>query len=210
MSELLDILRRTGALITNDHFVLTSGRHSPTYINKDALYPHTEQTSRVGALFAEKVKALDVETVVGPALGGIILAQWTAHHLTKLKGKEVAGVYTEKNADGAQIITRGYGKYITGKKVVVVEDLITTGESAKKVVETVKAAGGQVLAVVALVNRNPKEITSGHFGVSFFPLETVEVESYDESTCPLCQSGVPINTAVGHGKKFLEKKTTVL
>ena len=210
MGELLDILKQTGAVITNDHFVLASGRHSGTYINKDALYPHTEQTSRVGQLFAEKVKHLEMDTVVGPALGGIILAQWTAHHLTKMKGREIAGVYTEKSADGRQIITRGYDKYITGKKVVVVEDLITTGGSAAKVIDTVKAAGGEVVAVLALVNRNPQEITAGHFGVLFLPLETLEVESFAEASCPLCRARIPINIAVGHGKKYVEKKAAAL
>jgi orotate phosphoribosyltransferase len=207
MGQLLSILKETGAVVTNDHFVLASGRHSPTYINKDALYPHTEQTSKVGRLMAEKVKDLDVDTVVGPALGGIILSQWTAHHLTAMKGKEINGVYTEKSADGAQIITRGYDKFISGKKVVVVEDLITTGDSAAKVVEIVRAAGGQVVALVALVNRNPKQVAPDHFGAPFFALETLEVESYEEAACPLCKSGVPINTALGHGRKFLQAKS---
>jgi orotate phosphoribosyltransferase len=206
MGELLNILRETGAVITNDHFVLASGKHSGTYINKDALYPHTDQTSRVGRLFAEKVAALDVDTVVGPALGGIILSQWTAHHLTKMRSREVAGVYTEKSADGGQIITRGYDKFITGKKVVVVEDLITTGESAKKVVEAVRAAGGQVVAVLALVNRNPREVSDNFFGAPFFPLETMEVESFEEADCPLCKSRVPVNASVGHGKKYLQQQ----
>jgi orotate phosphoribosyltransferase len=206
MGELLNILRETGAVITGDHFVLASGKHSGTYINKDALYPHTAQTSRICRLFAETVRQLEIDTVVGPALGGIILSQWTAHHLTILKGKEVTGVFTEKDAAGGQVITRGYSEFITGKRVAVVEDLITTGESAKKVVETVRAAGGHVVAVLALVNRNPKEVGPDHFGAPFFPLETLEVESFEEAACPLCRSGVPINTSVGHGKKYLEKK----
>lgn len=206
MSQVVDILKSVEAIITDSHFVGTSGRHMPIYINKDALYPHTAETSEVCQLFAGKVKDLDIDTVVGPALGGIILSTWTAHHLTKLKGKEVCGVYTEKTPDGGMVFTRGYDKYITGKKVVVVEDLTTTGGSAKKVVDAVRAIGGEAVAVCVMVNRNPADVTSEYFGVPFFPLDTFEVPTYEEAECPLCKSGVPINIKVGHGKKFLESK----
>jgi orotate phosphoribosyltransferase len=205
VSELLDILGQTGAILTGSHFVLTSGKHSPTYINKDALYPHTQQTSRVCRLMAEQVSQLDIDTVVGPALGGIILAQWTAHHLTQIKGRDVAAVYTEKGPDGGQIITRGYDRFVVGKKVAVVEDLMTTGGSVQKAVETIRRAGGDVVAVVAMVNRNPGEITAGFFGTPFFALEALKVETYEEAICPLCKAGVPVNTSVGHGKKYLER-----
>ena len=102
--------------------------------------------------------------------------------------------------------TRGYDKYITGKKVLVVEDLTTTGGSAKKVMDAIKAAGGQAVGVCVMVNKNPKEVTSEYFGVPFFPLDILEVPTFDEQDCPLCKSGVPINTAIGHGKKYLQQK----
>src|ERR1041385_4105241 len=108
--EVLDLLKKSGAIITNSHFVLTSERHCDTYVNKDFLYLHTADVSRMGELFAEKVKNLDMDVVVGPALGGIILSQWVAYHLSKIKGKEVLSVYTEKDSSGGQIFTRGYDK----------------------------------------------------------------------------------------------------
>ena len=97
MDNVVEILKKVGAIITDDHFVYTSGKHGSVYINKDALYPHTEETSQVGMLFAKKVEALDIDVVVGPALGGIILSTWTAYHLSSLKHKEILGVYTEKD-----------------------------------------------------------------------------------------------------------------
>jgi len=209
MTKVLDILKETGAVILDSHFVGTSGRHMPIYINKDVLYPHTAQTSEICKLFAEKVKDLGVDVVVGPALGGIILSTWTAHHLSEITGKEVYGVYTEKTSDSGQKFTRGYDKLVRGKKVYVVEDLTTTGESAKKVVETVKVAGGEVVAVSVMVNRSPKIVNSEYFGVPFFPLDEFEVPTYEEGNCPLCQAGIPINISVGHGKKYLEAKQTV-
>ena len=102
-NEVIDILKKVGAILQNGHFVGTSGLHFDTYVNKDFLYPHTEETSRVCRLLAEKYKDKNIEVVVGPALGGIILSQWTAFHLSNLCGREVLGVYTEKSEDGGQI-----------------------------------------------------------------------------------------------------------
>ena len=123
-TNLLDILQRLGAVLTNDHFVYTSGKHGEVYINKDALYPHTRETSQVGRMLAELILAnsLQPEVVVGPALGGIILSQWTAYHLSELLGKEVLSVYTEKDDQKNQVFTRNYDQLVAGKKVVVVEE----------------------------------------------------------------------------------------
>jgi orotate phosphoribosyltransferase len=206
MSEVLNLLKKTGAVLTDSHFVGTSGKHFATYINKDALYPHTKETSEICKLMAEKVKDLEIDAVIGPSVGGIILSSWTAYHLSQIKGKEVLGVYTEKDESGNQIFKRGYDKIVSGKKVVIVEDLTTTGGSAKKVVETAKSVGANVVGVVVMVNKNPKDVTSEYFGVPFFFLDVLEVQVYDEAECPLCKSGVPIDTRVGHGKKYLEAK----
>ena len=202
----MSILKDAGVILDNDHFVGTSGKHLDSYIQKDILYPHTEKVSRVGELFAQKLKDLEIGTVVGPALGGIILSQWTAFHLSKITGHEVLSVYTEKTPDGGQIFTRGYDSLVKGKKIAVVEDTTTTGGSAKKVVEAVRAAGGEVMAVSVMANRNPAEVNEAYFGAKFMPLLELTLNSYEEIDCPMCQSGVPINTTVGHGKKYLEAK----
>ena len=119
MNEVIDILKKVGAIITNDHFVGTSGLHFDTYINKDFLYLHTKETSRICEILAEKFKNAGVESVVGPALGGIILSQWTAYHLSEINRREVLAVYTEKSPEGGQIFTRGYENYVKGKKVLI-------------------------------------------------------------------------------------------
>lgn len=205
-NKALDLLKKTGAILTNDHFVGTSGLHFDTYINKDALYPHTEETSEMGKLFAEKNKDLDIDVVAAPAVGGIILSTWTAHHLTLLKGKEVLGVYTEKNVDKDQVFTRGYDTYVKNRNVLIVEDLTTTGGSVKKVVDTVKRAGGNVLQVCVMVNKDPDNVNSEMMGVPFSSLSELKVTTYTAETCPLCKEGILINTKVGHGKKFLDAK----
>lgn len=206
MNEALELLKKTHAVLTDDHFVGTSGRHMATYINKDALYPHTEVTSRIGELFAEKNKDLDIDVVAAPALGGIILSTWTAFHLSKLKGKEVLGIYTEKTPDKDQIFTRGYDKLVSGKNVLVIEDLTTTGGSVKKVLESVKNVGGNVVGVSVMVNKNPAEVNSETIGAPFSFLAELETKTYDPDDCPLCRANVPVNANVGHGKKFLAEQ----
>ena len=204
-SEIIDILKKVGAILSEGHFVGTSGLHFDTYVNKDFLYPHTKETSKIGKIFAEKYKDKNIEVVVGPALGGIILAQWTAHHLSEICGREVLGVYTEKSSDGGQIFTRGYDNFVKGKRVLIVEDIITTGGSMLKTAEAVQKAGGNLIATCAIVNKN-KDLNSLSLGVPFDSLSDLYVTTYEAKDCPLCKNNVPINIEVGHGKKFLEEK----
>ncbi len=206
MSDVIEILKKVGALIPNDHFVGTSGMHIDTYINKDALYPHTKETSEVGKLFAEKYKDKNIDVVVAPALGGIILSVWTAYHLSELNSKDVLGVYTEKTPEGNQIFTRGYDKYVTGKNILIVEDLTTTGGSVLKVVNTVKEKRGNIIGVCVMVNKNPKLVNSETLDIPFDSLAEYPVEAFDAKDCPLCKTGVPVNVTVGHGKKFVESQ----
>jgi len=205
MKSALEILKSVGAVITNDHFVGTSGKHFDTYINKDALYPHTEESSKIGKLFAEKYQDLDIDTVAAPALGGIILSQWTAYHLSKIKGKEIFGIYAEKK-DGDLTFTRGYDKFIKGKKVLAIEDLTQTGGSLKKLIDSIKKFGGEVVEAGVMVNKAPKNVNSEFYGAPFSALSEMTVEMHSAEDCPLCKNQVPINIEVGHGKKFLESK----
>ncbi len=207
MMDIINILRSVGAVLTDDHFVYTSGKHGSVYVNKDALYPHTELASMVGKMFAERYQSMDIDVVVGPALGGIILSQWTAYHLSILKKKEVFGVYTEKNANKHHIFTRGYDRFVQNKRVLVVEDLTTTGGSVLKVVERVRAVGGRVAAVAVMVNRNPELVNDQLFDAPFSSLGILKAEAFDEASCPFCAQGIPVNTTVGHGRAYLESKT---
>ncbi len=204
--EVVDILEKTGAIVENSHFVYISGKHAPTYINKDYIFPHISYISRIAEIIAEKYKDSPVEIVAGPSMGGIILSQWTAYHLGLLKNKEILSVYTEKQPDKNQIFTRGYGKFVKGKNVLVVEDIVTTGGSVKKVINSVKGAGGKVVAACAIVNKDPLNINPSFIGAPFDYLTVLGMDVWDEKDCPLCKEGVPINTMLGHGKKYLEEK----
>ncbi len=208
-NDVVHILKKVGAVLTDDHFVYTSGKHGSVYINKDAVYPHTKETSAIGKLIAGKFLHKRIEVVAAPALGGIILSQWTAHWLSKLTHTEVLGIYTEKDEKKNQVFTRGYDRLVKGKRVLVVEDLTTTGGSVRKVVDTVKAAGGTVVAVCVMVNRDPKNVTADVVGAPFISLGVIKAEAFDAVKCPLCKKRIPVNTKVGHGKKFMSEKGAV-
>jgi orotate phosphoribosyltransferase len=204
--EVLAIFKKTGGFISNSHIVYTSGKHGEMYLNKDAIYPHTQEISNLCKEIAFRNKDKDIEVVAAPALGGIILSQWTAFHLTGLTGKEILGVYTEKTPDKNQIFTRGYDALVKGKRVLIVEDITTTGGSVMKVVASVKKAGGEVGGICVLVNRNPKEINEKSLGLPYCSLAEINLQAWDQDQCPLCKKRVPVNTTVGKGREFLAKK----
>ena len=203
---MIELLEQAGALIRDSHLVYTSGRHGSAYVNKDAIYPHTESTSRIAGLMAKSFAAQSVEVVVGPALGGIILSQWVAYHISKLMGREILGVYSEKNADNQFELRRGYDKLVKGKRALIVEDVITTGGSVRNCIEAVQAAGGIPIGISALCNRG--KISANDLGIQKLEsLVELDFQSWEADECPLCQKKVPINTNVGKGKDFLAQQS---
>lgn len=201
------LLARAGAVISG-HFVFTSGRHGDTYINKDAIFPHTHATNELCRGIALQFDGKGVEVVVAPEKGAIAMEQWVAYWLQKWNVRtgapEILGVYAEKEGDGF-VFRRGHDELVRDKKILVVEDLLTTGGSAKKTVDAVRAIGGTVIGVGALANRGG--VTKEDIGVpELVALANPQLHDYAENECPLCKQGVPINTEVGHGKKFLERQ----
>lgn len=210
-ADILAILERVNALITGSHIVYTSGRHGSSYVNKDALYPHTRETSQVCASIAARFRAAEVAVVAGPTVGGVIMAQWVAHHLQALSGQTVLAVYAEEAGTGTErrrVFRRGYAELLAGQRVLVVEDVLTTGGSARQVVQAVQAAGGTVVGLGALCNRGG--VTAAMLEVpDLVALVNVPLESWDAAECPLCRAGVPINTRVGKGAAFLAQQTSL-
>jgi orotate phosphoribosyltransferase len=210
-NEANELLKKSGSIFTG-HFVFTSGKHAPRYIDKMALFAHPIYASEMGKLFAEKYKEQNIEVVVAPAMGGIILSQWTAYHLSILNDKDVIGIYTEKTQDKQQVFTRGYDKYVKGKNILIVEDNVTTGGSVRKVVDAVREAGGNIIEVCSMTNINPKpeSITDEIIGAKYSSITQLPVVLYDETECPMCKKNEPVNTEHGHGKKFFEAQKKVL
>ncbi len=204
-ADVIKILEDHGAVIRNSHIVYTSGRHGGVYINKDAIYPDTRAVSTLCAPIAKHFANAGIQVVAGPAVGGVILSQWVAHHLTVL-GSEALAVYAEKDEAGSFSFRRGYGAIVAQKRVLVVEDVVTTGASLREVIRAVRSVGGVVVGAAALCNRGA--VTAGEIGnpPEFFSLTSFSFESWDEEACPLCRQGIRVNTDVGKGREFLRGK----
>lgn len=205
--EVLNILALTRAVITDSHVVYTSGKHGTAYVNKDAVYPHTLEISWLCRAIAEQFAHDNVHVVIAPAVGGVIMSQWTAHSLFNLTGRDVLAVYAEKEGcEDKFVIKRGYDKLIPGKNILVVEDVLTTGGSAKKVVEATRALGGNVIGLGVLCNRGgitPQDVADPP---KLFALVNVKLDAWNEADCPLCAQDIPINMDVGKGREFLARK----
>ena len=215
----LNILSKFGAVITNSHFVYSSWKHGSDYINKDAIYPHTLATSRLCRAIAKRFADDNVEVVIAPAIGGVILSQWTAHHLSEITGREVLGIYAEKEGmelisssycpfppkyEDKFVIKRGYAQLITGRRVLVVDDVLTTGGSVKKVIEAIYRLGCAIVGVGVICNRGG--ITAESVGVpKLEALVNAKMDEWMEADCPLCEQKVPINLDFGNGRKFAKK-----
>ena len=139
--------------------------------------------------------------------------QWTEDHqfpnttrvryTVKLSDMQI---FLQEKKSGKQVLRRGYDVIVKGKKVLVVEDLTTTGGSVKQVVDCVREAGGQVVSVCVMVNRDPKNVNAESVGAPFAAADVLEAQAFDEADCPFCKEARPINTNIGHGKKYLESK----
>ncbi len=208
--EILNVLAGVGAIITDSHVVYTSQKHGSTYINKDAIYPHVGITSQLCRAIAEHFSdenLYGIDAVVAPAIGGVILCTWTAYWLEQLTGRKASALYAEKAEDGETFVfRRGYNELVPDRRVLVVEDVLTTGGSAKKVIEATRTLGGNVVGLGVLCNRGgvmPQDVAHPP---ELYALVNVKLATYDETDCPLCKQGVPINTSVGKGLEFLARK----
>lgn len=202
----LAILREVGAILTGDHFIYTSGRHGSAYVNKDMVSLHPPKLSRLAREIANHFRRSNIEMVVGPALGGITLSFKVAEHFSAMKGEEILACYTEEDK-GEKVFRRGFGNFVSGKRVLVVEDITTTGASAKKTVEAARNAGGEVVGVGLLCNRNPGKVTAEFLGVpELYTLTVIPLESWSAEECSLCQQGLPVNTEIGKGREWLAKQ----
>lgn len=190
--------------IFKGHFVYTAGGHGDTYVDKSEITFWPKETGILCKDIAFRWIDSDIEVVVGPAIGGIKLADRVAESLADFISREIPALYTEKE-NGKQVLKRGIDK-IAGKRVLVVEDITNTGKSAEETINACCEAGAIIVGCHALVNRSPGIVTEKTLNVPIFlALKEMQVANYSEKICPLCAAGVPINTDRGHGKKYLEE-----
>lgn len=174
--DLTERLTQRGALLSG-HFQLSSGRHSDRYVQCALLLSHTADAELVGAALADKLRDTKPDLVVGPALGGVIIA----HEVARSLGTPC--LFTERK-EGVMSLRRGFG-VPAGARVVVVEDVVTTGGSAKEVVALLTDMGAEVVALASMIARAP----SSPFEQRYESLLSLPIESWSPEDCPLCAEG---------------------
>lgn len=178
--EAIEIFTKSNALLTG-HFRLTSGRHSGQYMQCAQVLQYPHYAGKLCAALAEKFAGTPIDVVIGPALGGIIVAYEAGRALG------VKAFFTERE-QGVMSLRRGF-IINPGEKVLVVEDVVTTGGSVKEVIDVVRAKGGEVAGVGVLVDRSNGRVD---FGVKTESILKMEIASYDPADCPLCKQGLPL------------------
>ena len=179
-SEVLTIFRQSGALL-DGHFRLSSGLHSPGYLQCALVLQHPREAEVLGAALGAIVRSLGAQTVLSPALGGIVIGQEVGRALG------VRAIFAERQ-DGTLTLRRGFA-LDPGERVLVVEDVVTTGGSTRETMDVARAAGAVVVGACAIVDRS-----GGKQGldVPFRALLPMDVKAYKEDECPLCQQGLPV------------------
>lgn len=203
-NEVWKTLEKMGAILRDDHFVYTKGGHGSEYVNKDALFKHPDALKVLCKHIADAFKDHDIEVVLGPAIGGALIAQWVAFLLPQMTGRPLVTIYADKE-DGGFVLKRGYDAEVPGKKVLVVEDILNTGGTVKQIVELAREHGGTVTAVGAICNRGNVRIADIGHPPKLYSVVSVSMNVYDAGVCPLCAAGKPINTKIGKGAEYVAK-----
>jgi orotate phosphoribosyltransferase len=199
--NLLKMFESAGA-IRHGHFELSSGLHSATYMQSALVLRYPRYAEKLGQALAALFSDATIQTVVSPALGGVIIGQEVARALPPPKfGADtgVPAIFVERNAGGDLTLRRGF-TLEPGEKVLVIEDVWTTGGSTMDTIQVIEEAGGRVIAVGALVDRSGGKI---EFPVESQSLLGLNIPSYTPEDCPQCKEG---GTAVKPGSRFVRPK----
>ena len=178
--DILDLFRRVGALLEG-HFRLTSGLHSPGYLQCALVLQHPREAEACGVGIADRVRGLAPTVVLSPALGGIVIG----HEVARALG--VRAIFAERQ-DGTLTLRRGFS-LDAADRALVVEDVVTTGGSTRETIEAARAAGARVVGAAAIIDRSGG---NQNLDVPFHALATVSLPTYQPAACPLCARGEPV------------------
>jgi orotate phosphoribosyltransferase len=180
VSTVVDQFRHAGALLEG-HFRLTSGLHSPGYLQCALVLQHPREAEAYGVALAERLRDLGARTVLSPALGGIVIGQEVGRALG------IRAIFAER-VDGTLMLRRGFS-LDPGEAVVVIEDVVTTGGSTRETIEVARAAGARVVGAGAIIDRGGG---LQRLDVPFHALAELSLPTYEPASCPLCLAGQPV------------------
>ena len=180
-NELLDLFRQTNALLEG-HFLLRSGLHSRQFFQCALLLQHTPIAVRVCGMLADKLRHIDAQRVISPALGGIIVGHEVARHLS------LPHIFAEKDEAGKLVLRRGF-EIQPGDRFIIAEDVVTRGGRVQETIDIARARGGIVAAVAAIVDRSGGKLPD--FGAPFIALTELNVETFEADRLPPDLAGTP-------------------
>lgn len=178
--SVIERFRRSGALLEG-HFRLTSGVHSSGYMQCALVLQHPNHAEELGAALADRFREAGIHAVLSPAIGGIVIGQEVGRALG------VRAMFTERQ-DGTMTLRRGF-TIEPGERIVVIEDVVTTGGSTQETIGVARAAGAEVVGAGAIIDRSGGKLS---VDVPFHALATVDLPTYQPDTCPLCLAGQPV------------------
>lgn len=176
---IIDTLKEVEALLEG-HFLLSSGKHSDRYCQCAKLLQYPDKAAKVLKVVADKLKDVDFDLVVGPAMGGVVVS----YELARQTGKP--GIFAEREA-GEMTIRRGF-KINEGDKIIISEDVITTGKSALEVAKVIEELGGKVVGMSCIVDRRDKSVVIPY---PIYSAIKLNINVYDKESCLMCKEGTP-------------------
>jgi orotate phosphoribosyltransferase len=176
----LDLFRKSGALLEG-HFRLTSGLHSPGYLQCALVLQYPDHAEALGRAIGQRTRHLNATVVLSPALGGVVIGQEVGRALS------VRAIFAERQ-EGALTLRRGF-TLSPQDRVLVIEDVVTTAGSTRETIEVARAAGGQVVGAASIIDRSDG---GARLDVSFLALARLPLPTYDPEKCPLCDQGLPV------------------
>ena len=179
--DVRSLLAQTGALLQG-HFRLSSGLHSPNYVQCALLLEHPRNAKAIGEALAGKLRELGAEKVVAPAMGGVIIGYTVAEAL------DLPFIFTERK-EGQMTLRRGF-RVGDGERVILVEDVVTTGKSTREAARVVADRGAAVIGFASILNRSGKD---NPFDATYQSLLVLDLETHEAGSCPLCEAGVALD-----------------
>jgi len=192
--SIIEVFKKYEAILEG-HFLLSSGLHSDKYIQCALVLQYPQLAEKIAMLIYEGLRNnpsllwQEINVVVSPALGGVVIGQEVARVISTFSKKQVRAIFTERDDEGKMVLRRGF-QLSQQDKCLVVEDVVTTGKSTKEVIDVIKSYNSEVVAVSSIFNRGM--IEDNYFAIPYFYVSKLVINTYSKEECPLCKQNIPL------------------
>jgi orotate phosphoribosyltransferase len=199
------LLKEAGAFVEGGHFILSGGRHADFYINKDSLYVYPRKLDDIAVMMSDMIitKYHNFDVILAPSVAGAVLGQNISYNLTSMLREDILFAYADKHPINSKFrtIRRGYQNIISNKKVLLIDDVVSTGTTLVGMAQAAKGLGATVVGAAVLCDRGEvRDITYSDEAFEILhiePLVELDLKTFPSDKCPLCKAGRPIDTSLG-------------